>query len=61
MFDIGEIFDSFFTEVMQKVFALIHPEYVITDQYRQCIADNMDTIKPFATTPETLTQQVPEI
>ena len=58
MLDVGEIFESFFTEVMQKVFALMHPEFVFSDEYKQCIADNMEAIQPFATTPEVLAQQV---
>ena len=56
--DMDEIFDSFFTEVMLKVFQLIHPQYLLNEDYKQCISKNMKKIKPFAQLPDIISNQV---
>ena len=58
MLNVAEIFDSFFGEVMWKVFGLIHRSFELDDEYKECIADHMDIIKPFAASPDTLKRQV---
>ncbi|CAK8688401.1 unnamed protein product [Clavelina lepadiformis] len=56
--DMADIFDSFFTTVMQKVFAIMNKRHLFNDEYLQCIADNMNTAKPFADIPGKLSTQV---
>uniref|UniRef100_H2Y9J5 Uncharacterized protein n=1 Tax=Ciona savignyi TaxID=51511 RepID=H2Y9J5_CIOSA len=49
---VDDIFDEFFTGLMQKVFELLNRSYILDDDYMGCIADNMYRIKPFKDIPQ---------
>nr|CAB3250510.1 glypican-6-like [Phallusia mammillata] len=55
-----EIFDNFFTSLLQKVFKLMNSNYIIDDEYMQCIGDksNTDGLQPFKGMPRQLSMRV---
>lgn len=55
---ISDIFEKFFTEVMLKVYELIHQDYDLTDEYKHCITENMESIRPFASSSDHIVPQV---
>ena len=57
-FSINDIFEKFFAEVMLRVYELIHSGQHLSDEYKQCIVDNMDTIRPFGRSTDLITPQV---
>lgn len=43
---------------MQQVYKLLNPSFDISEDYMQCIADNINIIQPFKDFPQKLSNQV---
>jgi len=56
--DVSEIFDNFFAAVMQKVFKLQHPSFILNEAYMTCIAESIHEIRPFGDLPAKMSAQV---
>lgn len=53
-----DVFDNFFNVLVQRMFQLLNTGYSYTDDYLDCISENIDELKPFGEVPAQLSVQV---
>ncbi|XP_076858047.1 glypican-6b isoform X2 [Brachyhypopomus gauderio] len=56
--NLGEMLSDFWTRLLERMFQLLNSEYVITEDYLDCISKYMDELKPFGDVPKKLKSQV---
>lgn len=59
--DITNIMNSFFTNLMRRMFEIMNDQYQFSDKYLDCVSRNMDKLTPFGDVPEKLTPQVRKV
>lgn len=53
-----EVLDSFFTDLLERMFVLLHSDFHFDDTYLECITDKMNELRPFGDVPQKLSVQV---
>ncbi|XP_072542817.1 glypican-6b isoform X2 [Salminus brasiliensis] len=56
--NLEEMLNDFWTRLLERMFQLLNSQYLITDDYLECISKYMDQLKPFGDVPKKLKSQV---
>uniref|UniRef100_A0A4W4GVZ8 Glypican 6b n=1 Tax=Electrophorus electricus TaxID=8005 RepID=A0A4W4GVZ8_ELEEL len=56
--NLGEMLNDFWTRLLERMFQLLNSQYVLTEDYLECISKYMDELKPFGEVPKRLKSQV---
>ena len=56
--DLDDTMDDFFTELLQRMFGLLNPQYTYTDEFWECLIQHTDELMPFGDVPQKLTDHV---
>ncbi|XP_053732674.1 glypican-6-like isoform X1 [Synchiropus splendidus] len=56
--NLEEMLNDFWTRLLERMFTLLNSQYVITEDYLECISKYMDQLKPFGDVPKKLKAQV---
>lgn len=56
--NLEEMLNDFWTHLLERMFRLLNSQYVITEDYLECISKYMEQLKPFEDVPKKLKAQV---
>lgn len=56
--NLEEMLNDFWTRLLERMFKLLNSQYLITEDYLECINKYMDQLKPFGDVPKKLKSQV---
>ncbi|KAL6485371.1 hypothetical protein MHYP_G00074160 [Metynnis hypsauchen] len=56
--NLEEMLNDFWTRLLERMFQLLNSQYLITEEYLECISKYMDQLKPFGDVPKKLKSQV---
>lgn len=56
--NLEEMLNDFWTRLLERMFKLLNPQYVITEDYLECINKYTEQLKPFGDVPKKLKSQV---
>ncbi|XP_030643404.1 glypican-6-like [Chanos chanos] len=56
--NLEEMLNDFWTRLLERMFQLLNSQYIITEEYLECISKYMDQLKPFGDVPRKLKSQV---
>ncbi|KAI7808363.1 glypican-6b isoform X2 [Triplophysa rosa] len=56
--NLEEMLNDFWTHLLERMFQLLNSQYVITEDYLECISKYMEELKPFGDYPKKLKSQV---
>jgi len=56
--DLAAAIDAFFSRLMQRMFRLLNAQYVLTDDYMNCVRHSVDDLTPFGDVPQKLGVQL---
>lgn len=56
--NLEEMLNDFWSRLLERMFTLLNSQYVITEDYLECISKYTDQLKPFGDVPKKLKSQV---
>ncbi|XP_054887842.1 glypican-6-like isoform X1 [Poeciliopsis prolifica] len=56
--NLEEMLNDFWSRLLERMFTLLNSQYVITEDYLECMSKYMDVLKPFGDVPRKLNAQV---
>ncbi|XP_051565021.1 glypican-6-like [Myxocyprinus asiaticus] len=56
--NLEEMLNDFWTRLLERMFQLLNSQYLITEEYLECISKYMEQLKPFGDVPKKLKSQV---
>ncbi|KAI4896952.1 hypothetical protein NFI96_017917, partial [Prochilodus magdalenae] len=56
--NLEEMLNDFWTRLLERMFQLLNSQYLITEEYLECISKYMDQLKPFGDVPKKLKSQI---
>ena len=56
--DLSDALAEFFAMLFQRIFVLLNAQHTFDDEYQDCIAENMERIRPFGSIPRQLASQI---
>ena len=56
--DLASTMEDFFTELLQRMFSLLNPQYTYTESFWDCLIQHTDDLKPFGDVPAKLTSHI---
>lgn len=56
--NLEEMLNDFWTRLLERMFQLLNSQYLITEDYLECISKYMEQLKPFGDVPKKLKSQV---
>ena len=59
--DVTNIMNTFFTNLMRRMFAIMNGQFQFSDKYLDCVSQHMEKLTPFGDVPEKLTPQVRKV